>query len=62
MITLTHTYPNNGYTRSLTVLSATLGDDADTAIINTADEGSIVISLHDTPGLYSQLIASGLLP
>lgn len=62
MITLTHTYANNGYTRSLTVLSAALGDDANTAIINTADEGSIVVSLHDTPDLYNQLVTSGLLP
>ena len=61
MITLPHTYANNGYIRSFIVLSATAGDEAHTAIIHTADEGCIAVSLEDTPDLYNQLISSGLL-
>ena len=57
MITLTKIYPN-GFERTLQVLDVALsGDTADAAIITTADDGDMAISLSDTPDLWQQLIS-----
>lgn len=58
--TLTHTY-TNGHTRYFTVLSAVAGDEPDTAIITTVEDGDIAISAADAPALFMQLLQSGLM-
>lgn len=54
MTSLTKTYPN-GHIRTMTVLSVAYGEDPDTAILETAEDGAVSISLADDPALWAQL-------
>lgn len=55
-----HIYPNN-HVRTLTVTLVISGDVPETAIMMTVEEGAIVASLADTPDIWAQLAAAGVL-
>lgn len=61
MTTLVKTYPN-GHSIHYTVMSVTIGDVVDAAIVATEEDGDIVISARDEPYLWAQALSLGLLP
>lgn len=55
MITLKKTY-GNGLTRTIRVNSLTVFLKEDTAIVDTVDDGQIVICREDWPDVWAQLV------
>ena len=56
---LVKTYPN-AVERALDIVSVEATDDADTVIVNTAEDGQVMVCRHDNLQLWQQLQALGL--
>ncbi len=56
---LVKTYPN-AVERALDIVSVETTDDADTVIVNTAEDGQVMVCCHDNLQLWQQLQALGL--
>jgi hypothetical protein len=54
MTTISFTYAN-GFMRQINMTAFTPGDTENTAILTTADEENIVVSLADTPDIWEQI-------
>lgn len=58
---LTKTYPNASE-RVIDIVTVTATDDADTVSVQTAHDGVMMICRHDSPQMWQQLQALGLVP
>lgn len=58
MITLQKNYAN-GATRTITVTAVLATDTADTVILETAEDGHIVVCRSDDAALWQQLVLAG---
>lgn len=56
-----YTYPN-ALARTLTVVSVAATEDPDSVIVETADDGPVMVCRLDNEGLWQQLVALDLVP
>ncbi len=60
MIQITKTYPN-AVERVIGIVAVNVADDADTVIIDTTEDGQMVVCKHDDPHVWQQLVTLGFI-
>lgn len=61
MMTIQKTYPN-GFQRTFTVTHVTDMGDGRSVILDTAEDGAVIVCADDQPDLWSQILAAGHVP